>query len=150
MPSAPAARAPGAPSSGDTRPPDAPLPPSPAARRTRHAVLAATAALVLLGVAWETLLAPTGSGALAIKVLPLLPALPGLWRYRLYTFRWLSLLIWVYAGEGLLRATTERGASMALAIAELALAMAVFAGCVAHVRARIGPRRPRQSTESTP
>jgi uncharacterized membrane protein len=113
------------------REPDAP------ARRTRAWVLGATVALIVLGLAWELWLAPTGSGTLAIKVLPLLLPLAGLWRYRLYTYRWLSLLVWIYAGEGLLRASTETGWSQALAVGELVLSLVVFGGCVAHVRARL-------------
>ena len=69
--------------------------PDAAAQRTRAATLAATVALIVLCLVWELWMARTGSGTWAIKVLPLLPALPGLWRYRLYTYRWLSLLVWV-------------------------------------------------------
>jgi uncharacterized membrane protein len=114
-----------------------PAAPSVQAQQTRNLTLASTLALIVLCLAWELWLAPTGSGTLAIKALPLLPALPGLWRYRLYTFRWLSLLIWVYAGEGLLRATSERGPSVALACVELVLAMLIFVACVMHIRGRL-------------
>jgi uncharacterized membrane protein len=100
-------------------------------------VLGSVLALIALGLAWELWLAPTGSGTLAIKVLPLLLPLAGLWRYRLYTYRWLSLLIWLYVGEGLLRSTSESGPSMGLAIVEVALSMIVFIGCVMHVRGRL-------------
>lgn len=119
--------------------PPAPPPPAPdaAARRTRALVVASVVALAALGLAWEGWLAPTGSGALALKVLPLLPALPGLMRYRLYTYRWLSLLVWCYAGEGVLRATTERGTSAGLAWAQVALSLLIFTGCVLHVRGRL-------------
>jgi uncharacterized membrane protein len=110
--------------------------PQPRLRWTRNLTWTASLALILLGLGWELWWAPTGSGTLAVKVIPLLPALPGLWRYRLYTYRWLSLLVWLYAGEGLLRATSETGPSVALAWAELALSLVVFTGCVLHVRAR--------------
>jgi uncharacterized membrane protein len=111
--------------------------PSVQALQTRNITLASTVALIVLCLAWELWWAPTGSGTLAIKALPLLPALPGLWRYRLYTFRWLSLLIWVYAGEGLLRATSDRGPSVALACVELVLSMLIFVACVMHIRGRL-------------
>ena len=39
---------------------------------TRALAVGATLALIALGLAWELWLAPTGSGTLAIKVLPLL------------------------------------------------------------------------------
>ena len=105
--------------------------------RTRALAVAATVTLIVLGGAWELWLAPTGRGTLAVKVLPLVVALPGLVRMRLYTFRWLSLAIWLYAAEGAVRATTERGTSAALACTELALALGIGAACALHVRARL-------------
>jgi uncharacterized membrane protein len=110
--------------------------PSALAYGTRILVFAGLVALIVLGLAWELWLAPTGSGTLAIKVLPLLLPLLGVWRYRLYTYRWLSLLIWLYVGEGLLRATSESGAAVPLAIVEWLLSMAIFVGCVLQVRSR--------------
>ena len=107
------------------------------ARRARAVAVAATALLIVLGAAWELWLAPTGSGTLAVKVLPLFFALPGLMRMRLYTYRWLSLAIWLYAAEGAVRATSDRGVSASLAIAELVLALVLFAACCVHVRARL-------------
>ncbi|MBV9890162.1 MAG: DUF2069 domain-containing protein [Rhizobacter sp.] len=108
------------------------------ARGARAVAVASALALVVLGAAWELRLAPTGGGTLAIKVLPLVLALPGLVRARLYTYRWLSLAVWLYAAEGIVRATSERGASATLAAAELALAVVLFVACCVHVRARLG------------
>ncbi len=107
------------------------------ARRARAVAVAATIALIVLGAAWELVLAPTGSGTLALKVVPLFFALPGLARMRLYTHRWLSLAVWPYAAEGAVRATSEHGLSASLAFAELALALVLFAACCVHVRARL-------------
>lgn len=106
-------------------------------RATRALTLATLAALIGLGLAWELWLAPTGSGTLAIKVLPLLPALAGVWRHRMYTYRWLSLLVWLYFTEGVVRATTETGVSAALAAAEIVLSLLLFALCALHVRWRL-------------
>ena len=108
-----------------------------AVRRSRALAVATTSALIVLGLAWELWLAPTGRGTLAVKVLPLVVALPGLLRLRLYTYRWLSLLVWLYAAEGATRAASERGLSASLAAAELVLALALFAACGLHVRARL-------------
>jgi uncharacterized membrane protein len=120
------------------RPPSfAPRPPDTLARATRTGALVATLGLIVLCLAWELWLAPTGQRTLAIKVLPLLPALPGLWRLRMYTYRWLSLLVWLYATEGLVRAGSESGVGRALAVGEVVLACAVFAACVAHIRGRL-------------
>ena len=107
------------------------------ARRARAVAVASTIALIVLGAGWELWLAPTGSGTLALKVLPLFVPLPGLMRMRLYTYRWLSLAVWFYAAEGAVRATTERGVSASLAIVELVLALVLFAACCVHVRARL-------------
>src|SRR6516225_1139999 len=107
------------------------------ARRARAVAVASTIALIVLGAGWELWLAPTGSGTLALKVLPLFLPLPGLVRMRLYTYRWLSLAVWFYAAEGAVRATTERGVSASLAIGELALALVLFAACCVHIRVRL-------------
>ena len=111
------------------------------AARARMLAIAGVAALIALGLAWELWLAPTGRGTLALKVLPLVPALPGLLRQRMYTFRWLSLLVWLYVTEGLVRATSERGMSAVLASIEVALSVLVFAACAAYVRSRLAGAR---------
>ncbi|MDP1901821.1 MAG: DUF2069 domain-containing protein [Rubrivivax sp.] len=105
-------------------------------RGTRIAVLAALLALIALGLAWELWLAPTGSGTLAIKVLPLLLCLGGLLRHRMYTYRWLSLLIWLYFMEGVVRASSESGLSAALAWGEIGLSLVIFGICGLHIRWR--------------
>lgn len=106
-------------------------------RATRALAVALLAALAALCLGWELWWAPTGRGTLAIKVLPLLPALPGLLRLRMYTYRWLSLLVWLYAAEGLVRAGSEPAPGRWLAAAEVLLAVALFAACAAHVRWRL-------------
>ena len=104
---------------------------------TRSAAVGCAVALVLLCMAWELWLAPTGQGTLAIKAVPAALALPGLWRMRLYTYRWVSLAVWLYVCEGLVRATSEHGTGAALACGEVAIALALFTACGAHVRARL-------------
>ncbi len=111
--------------------------PTAAVRRTRALAVASTIALIVLGLAWELWLAPTGRGTLAVKVLPLLIPLPGLLRMRLYTYRWLSLAVWLYAAEGAMRAGSERGLSATLAVTEVVLALVLFVACCLHVRARL-------------
>ena len=104
---------------------------------TRIAALGSVLALIALGLAWELWLAPTGRGTLALKVLPLLLPLAGLWRNRMYTYRWLSLMVWLYFTEGVVRATSDRGAGAALAGVEVLLCLLLFAACAAHVRWRL-------------
>ena len=105
-------------------------------RAMRALALASLLGLIVLGLAWELWLAPTGSGTLALKVLPLCFCVLGLVRHRMYTFRWLSLLVWLYFIEGVVRSTTERGLSMALAIGEILLCLALFATSVVYIRWR--------------
>lgn len=118
------------------------IPPAPAVQRLRGATLAALVALVMLGLAWELVLAPTGRGTLAVKVLPLALGVRGVLRHRLHTYRWLSLLVWLYVAEGLVRAATDASPVRELAVAELALALALFAACAAYVRQRLANGKP--------
>ena len=105
-------------------------------RGSRAVALAALLALIVLGLAWELWLAPTGSGTLAIKVLPLVLCVGGLLRHRMYTFRWLSLLIWLYFMEGVVRAATESGMGAALAWGEIVLSLVIFGVCGFYIRWR--------------
>ncbi|MFL5037083.1 MAG: DUF2069 domain-containing protein [Microvirga sp.] len=93
--------------------------------------------LIVLGLAWELWLAPTGSRSLALKVLPLAIPLAGLLKNRLYTYRWVALLVWLYFTEGVVRAASDRGVSAMLALGEVALCLLLFAACAAHVRWRL-------------
>jgi uncharacterized membrane protein len=114
-------------------------------RGSRRLALASLLGLIVLGLAWELWLAPTGSGTLAIKVLPLLLPLPGLWRARMYTYRWVSLLVWIYFAEGVVRATTDKGLSAMLAGIQVALCLLLFVACALHVRWRLH-RAAREAT----
>ncbi len=106
-------------------------------RLTRNLSFGATLALILLCLAWELWLAPTGRGTLAVKVLPLLAAPVGLWRYRMYTYRWLALAIWLYVLEGLVRSTSESGSGQWLAVGEVVLSVVIFTACTAQIRRRL-------------
>ena len=106
-------------------------------RGTRAATVVLLAALILLGLAWELWLAPTGSRALALKVLPLALPVGGVLTLRLASYRALTLLVWLYVAEGAFRAATERGTAMQLAWLELLLCAALFAVCVVHIRSRV-------------
>jgi len=102
---------------------------------TRVVAVAAAVALAALAVAWELVWARTGSGTLVVKALPFVVALPGLLRHRMYTYRWLSLLVWVYVAEAIVR-IGDRPPSNACAWAELALSLVLFAACATQVRWR--------------
>jgi uncharacterized membrane protein len=122
----------------------------PYVQRARALALVALVALIANGLLWELWLAPTGRGTLAIKVLPLVLCLVGLLRHRLYTFRWLSLLVWLYFLEGVLRGVTERGVSQLMALMELALSVLLFAACGLYVRRRLRNGRLASSVPATP
>ena len=109
---------------------------------TRAVAVAALLGLITLGLVWELWLAPTGGRWLAFKVLPLELPLAGLLKHRLYTYRWVSLLVWLYFTEGIVRATglpsgAQAGIGVALAWVEVALCSVLFAACAAHVRWRL-------------
>ncbi len=106
---------------------------------SRRLAVGSVLALILLGLAWELWLAPLRPGGSwwAIKVLPLALPLAGLLKNRMYTYRWLSLLVWLYFTEGVVRATTERGLSAVLAGLEVLLSVLLFVACVWHVRSRL-------------
>jgi uncharacterized membrane protein len=115
--------------------------PDPAVRLSRAIAVGSLLALIALGLAWELWLAPTGNRTLALKVLPLAVPLAGLLKYRMHTYRWLSLFVWVYFAEGIVRGTTEQGVAMALAWGEVALCLVLFAACAAQVRWRLAHAR---------
>ncbi|MEQ1682639.1 MAG: DUF2069 domain-containing protein [Burkholderiaceae bacterium] len=104
---------------------------------TRTLALACLLALIALCLAWELWLAPTGRGTLALKALPLVLAVPGVLAWRMYTFRWLSLVLWLYVAEGAVRAASDRGLGAPLALLEVVLCLVLFAACAAHIRWRL-------------
>lgn len=116
---------------------DGPTAPDAMLLRLRALALATLLALIALGLAWELWLAPTGARTWAVKVLPLALAIAGLAKFRMITHRWLSLLVWLYVAEGLVRGSTERGLSMSLAWMQVALGLLLFAICVVHIRWRL-------------
>lgn len=109
-------------------------------------------ALIVLALLWELFLAPLRPGGswLALKALPLCIPLAGVLKHRMYTYRWLSLMVWVYFTEGVVRATSDRGPGVSLAIAETLLCLLLFALCALHVRLRLGPRKKRNSAQASP
>ena len=93
--------------------------------------------LIFLSVAWELWLAPLHPGGswLVLKVLPLLAPLFGILRGKLYTFRWSTLLIWMYFIEGTVRAWSDAGLSSRLATLEWVLALIFFISAAFFTRA---------------
>lgn len=109
------------------------------AQVTQIAAVSSLVALIVLCVAWELWLAPVrpGGSLLALKALPLVLPLPGLLKRRMYTYRWLSLMIWLYCAEGLVRATSDTAPSSYYAWAEVVLCILLFTACTLHIRLRL-------------
>jgi uncharacterized membrane protein len=94
-------------------------------------------ALMLLAVAWELWLAPLRPGGswLVLKVLPLALCLFGVLRGRRRTYQALSLLVWLYFAEGVVRSTSDPGAASArLAVVEIVLCVVLFIAVSAYAR----------------
>ena len=105
---------------------------------TRLMALGSLGGLIVLGLAWEMWLAPIrpGGSLLALKVLPLCVPLAGILKNRMYTYRWVSLMVWIYFTEGVVRAWSDRPPGNFLAMIEVALCLLLFIACALHVRFR--------------
>lgn len=123
-------------SSTDASPP---LPASRMLRGTRWLAVSSLIGLIVLGLAWELVLAPIRPGGswLALKVLPLCVPLAGLLKNRMYTYRWVSLLVWLYFTEGVVRAWSDPTPGQQLAALEIVLCLLLFVSCAMHVRIRL-------------
>ena len=112
--------------------------PDPAVAATRWLATASLIALIVLCLAWELALAPVRPGGswLALKALPLCIPLAGILKNRMYTYRWVSLVIWLYFTEGVVRGWSDKPPSQWLAWGEVALCLVLFIACTLHVRLR--------------
>ena len=106
---------------------------------TRVLAVGSLLGLIVLGLAWELVLAPLRPGGswIALKVLPLCVPLAGLLKNRMYTYRWVSLMVWLYFTEGVVRAYSDKAPGNYLAMAEVVLCLALFVACAMHVRLRL-------------
>jgi uncharacterized membrane protein len=105
---------------------------------SRAVAVSSLLGLIALSLAWELVLAPLrpGSVVLALKALPLCVPLIGLLKNRMYTYRWVSLMVWLYFTEGVVRAYSDAAPSRWYALAEALLCVCLFAACALHVRLR--------------
>ena len=120
---------------------DAPASLPPVVSLSRWLAVGSALALIVLSLAWELRLAPVrpgGSAVIAgIKALPLCVPLAGFLKLRMYTYRWVSLFVWLYFIDGVVRAFGASGIALALALGEVALSLLLFTACVLHVRTRL-------------
>ena len=119
-------------------------------RSTRVLAVGSLLGLIALGLAWELWLAPLRPGGswLALKVLPLCLPLAGLLKNRMYTYRWVSLLVWLYFTEGVVRASGDRPPGNYLALLQVLLCLTLFAACALHVRLRLKNAKNTLTTET--
>jgi len=115
-----------------------PHPFSPSVSYTRTLAVCSLLGLIALSLAWELVLAPLrpGSVVLALKAVPLCIPLAGLLKNRMYTYRWVSLMVWLYFTEGVVRAYSDAAPSRWYALGEALLCVALFTACALHVRLR--------------
>lgn len=101
-------------------------------------VLIASASFVglfVLCIAWEWFIAPLRPGGswMVLKGLPLLLAIPGIWKANNYTMQWASMLILIYMTEGLVR-LFETGANFWMALLETLLSVIGFIALLMYLK----------------
>ena len=123
-------------------------PPAPLVNGSRRVAVASLLALIALSLAWELFLAPLRPGGswLALKALPLCIPLAGFLKNRMYTYRWVSLMVWLYFTEGVVRAWSDPAPSKWLALLEVVLCLVLFIACIVHIRMRLRSARPAEAS----
>ena len=108
-------------------------------RLSRTLAVSSLIGLVLLSLVWELWLAPLRPGGswLVLKALPLCVPLAGLLKNRMYTYRWVSLVVWLDFAEGVLRLQGDAWPSNACAAVEILLCLMLFTASALHVRWRL-------------
>ena len=108
-------------------------------RLSRTLAVGSLIGLILLSLLWELWLAPLRPGGswLVLKALPLCIPLAGLLKNRMYTYRWVSLVVWLYFAEGVIRLQGDSWPSNACAAVEIVLCLMLFTATALHVRWRL-------------
>jgi uncharacterized membrane protein len=108
-------------------------------RLSRALAVSSLIGLILLSLLWELWLAPLRPGGswLVLKALPLCIPLAGLLKNRMYTYRWVSLVVWLYFAEGVIRLQGDTWPSNACAAVEIVLCLMLFTATALHVRWRL-------------
>ena len=98
----------------------------------RWTASAALVAMIVLCLAWELWLAPLrpGGSYLALKALPLVFPMNGIFQGKRRTFQWSSMFVLAYFAEGVMRGWGDQGLSQALALAEVAFSLIFFVAVV--------------------
>ncbi|MDB5906860.1 MAG: putative rane protein [Massilia sp.] len=94
-------------------------------------------ALIVWLVVWEMIVAPLhpGGSLLALKALPLLIPLRGVFKRDIYTLQWSAMVILLYFTEGVVRAWSDTLAlSRTMAIGEIVLVCVYFSCALLYLR----------------
>lgn len=96
---------------------------------------AATLDLIILCVAWEWFISPLRPGGswLILKAVPLIVMFPGIWRAKVYTMQWGTMLILIYTTEALVR-ISESGWNFWLALLELVFSVTIFISLLLYLK----------------
>lgn len=116
-----------------------------------YTAFASLLALIILGLVWELWLAPLrpGGSLLALKIMPLLIPLRGVWRGDLYTMQWASMLILLYFMEGVVRAMSDPSSdSIVFAILEIILTFIFYMSAILYLRPAKKAAKTRQKQQS--
>lgn len=94
-------------------------------------------ALILLCIAWETVVAPVRPGGswMLLKALPLAFPLRGIVRGNIYTYQWAAMLSLLYLMEGVVRVMSDPAPlSVLMAWGEILLSATFFFSAIFYVR----------------
>ena len=96
---------------------------------------AATLDLIILCIAWEWFISPLRPGGswLILKAVPLIVMLPGIWRAKVYTMQWGTMLILIYTTEALVR-ISESGWNFWMALLELVFSVTIFISLLLYLK----------------
>lgn len=102
----------------------------------RYCASVSLISLIVLGLAWESFLAPLRAGGsnLILKTLPLLLPLFGILRGKRYTYQWASMMILIYFTEGVVRGFADQGLSARLAQIEIGLSLLFFFSAIFYAK----------------
>ena len=91
--------------------------------------------MILYGLLWEMKLYPLRDGSLLwLKILPLIPLLPGLFQGRLRSLQWLTLIIWFFITEAIVRVTSDPAENFIWSCIWLGLSVSTLISAMGAVR----------------
>lgn len=92
--------------------------------------------LLLLTPVWDGYFAPLNTGwvLLAVKLVPLMLPLRGIWTGRVYTYQYCTMLVLAYFAEGVMRLFDASATSRVMAAVELLLSLLFFVSALIYLQ----------------